>query len=1215
MLRHQVHATNARTSRGRTLLAGVALLLAGVAEPTRAQRAPRVGADAARATNYVRQHIDAGDGLQDGQVAALAQTPDGYIWIGTRRGLARFDGLAFTAFTPDAYPALQSGAINALTVDPKGPLWISTAQGLIRLEKERFERVPDAEIPRVSTWELVRTREGRLFVVGAFGVRVHDGKRFVPVPGIDAYLYSVLQDRRGRIWVAGRQFLASFDESGANLRVASFTGDHRYFDLSLDGSGRVWVGERRGLSQVDDSTGTIRERQRIPTNEGTRLAEVWTMSADVDGTLWLGTSTRGVLRWDGTRLRQPELPASGARDPIWSLLLDSRGRMWAGTADGLTRYTRSPFDVVVSGMANRSTWSLRRDRDGILWAATDDGELWQLDGERWRVRTPPTRVERPALNTWPLRAGGLLVSDDEGHAYVLTARDTRAASIGSMGPRRTIVAHYEDTDGSLWSVTDSGIYRYRDGRTTEMSRTLGLSRGDRPSVLWRDDGGRLLVGRPYLTILQGKARRRLGPREGLTDPEVTALFEQGATLWIGTADSGLFVMRGDTITPLGPRNPRLRLGINGIGEDGNGYLWMTTSSGLLRASRQELESAIGAPGRPVSVRLFDRADGLPTLEFFGDNQSRLTMDASGAIWLPSYAGPVRLNPSGIAGDATPPRVQLESAEVDGRLYPVGDTIRLPEHPRHVDVTFAATSASVPQRVRAAYRILGVDSTWTEVGRRRAITFGPLAGGRYTVEIRVAEEGGLWSPEVGRLVVDVALDWSERRWFYPVLVLLAGALVMGFIRWRVAASERRALQLEAVVAERTAALAQSRDQLEVRVAERTAALAQQLEERTRLEQRLSIARKLESLGRLAGGVSHEINNALTSVLGFAQLAELSAGDNQAVRADLQEVARAGRRAADITQQLLAFAKRQHTELAPVVIDRVLTDLTRSLEQLLAPGMSLTVEVAPDLPPIAADRSQLEQLVVNLVKNARDASPPDGNIRISVALTTLADGTTIRDQLLPAGDYIGIMVRDHGSGIAPDILDQLFDPFFTTKDLNVGTGLGLAVCQGIAARHYGAIEVESAVGGPTTFRVLIPVRHAPDTGLPSATGSAHGTETILLVDDEAGIRKVAARILSLHGYRVIDAADGEFALNAYRGSADTIDAVVTDVIMPRMTGLELARRLRRVRPSLPILFVSGFTGHNEADLEQIRSLGPLIPKPFTPETLTHALRTVLDAAVSR
>ena len=1196
---------------------GCTLLMAVAWLPADGQREPPP-ADARIAPpppNYVRQHIDAGDGLQDGQVAALAQTPDGYLWVGTRRGLARYDGVTFTAYTPEGYPALRSGAINALTVDPQGPLWISTAQGLIRQEHGVFQRVPDSEIPRRSTWKLLRTRSGRLFAVGAFGVRVQKDGRFVPIPGIDAYLYGILQDPAGRIWVAGRRYLAVFDESGDNLRIAENTDDRRFFDLALDGSGRVWVGDRLGLSQVEVSGSTIRVVRQIPTNEGTRLAEVWALAKDADGHLWLGTSTRGVLLWDGERLRAPERPASGARDPIWALLLDSRRRMWAGTADGFTRFTRSPFELVVDGMANRSTWSIRSDRNGTTWAMTDDGELWQLAGERWMKRTPPTRVERPALNTWPLRQGGLLVSDDEGTAYVVSATGVRRTALGRIPSGVSISSNYEDRDGSLWSLTDSGVYRYRDGITTNMSGPLGLAPDDRPAVLWRDAAERLLVGRPYLTRLDGRTRIRIGPEQGLTDPDVTALYEDGDRLWIGTADSGLFVLHGDQVTHLGPRDRHLRLGINGIGQDSRGFFWLTTSSGLLRVARSQLEAAIASPTAPVSVRLFDRADGLPTLEFFGENQRQLTVDSAGRIWLPSYAGPVRLDPTAIPDDATPPEVRIERVDADGTPFDRADTVTLAGHPRQVSVTFAATNANVPQRVRASYRIVGLDSAWTDIGRRRAISFGPLSGGRYTIEIRVAEEGGAWSPQVGRLLIEVPLAWRERAWFYPVLVLLLAVMVTAFIRWRVAASERRTLQLEAVVAERTAALAQSRDQLEVRVAERTAALAQQLEERTRLEQRLAIARKLESLGRLAGGVSHEINNALTSVLGFAQLAELSSGDNEAVRADLQEVARAGRRAADITQQLLAFAKRQHTELAPVTIERVITELSRSLEQLLSPAMTLTVDVAPDLPPILADRSQLEQLVVNLVKNARDASPPDGNIRVAVSGTTLADSTAIRDQLLPAGDYVCLMVRDHGSGIAPEILDQLFDPFFTTKDLNVGTGLGLAVCQGIAARHQGAIEVESTVGGPTTFRVLIPVRDTLVTELPPVTASAHGTETILLVDDEAGIRKVAARILSLHGYRVIDAADGELALEAYRHSGDTIDAVVTDVMMPRMTGLELARRLRRVRPSLPIVFFSGFTGHNEADLEQIRSLGPLLPKPFTPETLTRALRSALDAAAPR
>ncbi|MEN9509611.1 MAG: hypothetical protein RLZZ621_2174, partial [Gemmatimonadota bacterium] len=946
------------------------------------------------------------------------------------------------------------------------------------------------------------------------------------------------------------------------------------------------------------------------TGESFRQAEVWALATDGHGDIWLGTSTRGVLQWDGRRLSAPDVAGLPARDPVWSLARDSRGRMWAGTSDGLSRFTRSPFDVRVAGLGTRTTWSVRLDGSGTPWASTDDGEVWRWQGDRWLPAIPLQR-DRPAVSLWPLRDGRMLMVDDEGRAFTGLSGTSRVTPFPSLGSGGLVYSVFEDVDRSLLVVTDGAIIRHEGGRSTDVTARFGLDRKSLPDVIWRDSRHRLLFGRPYLTIVDGSTIRRVAAREGLTDPQVTALYEEGEHLWIGTADSGLYVLRGNAVTHLTPRNARLRRHITGIAGDGEGALWITTRSGLLRVATREAERAIGDSTVPLAVRLFDRADGLPAMEFFGDYQSQLAMDSSGALWLPSYGGPIRFDPSAIRDDSIPPQVQIERTVVDGVMLPEGDTIRLPRHPIRVDITFAATNANIPQRVRASYRVIGLDSNWTDVGLRRFITFGPLRGGQYQVEIRAAGDGGPWSPVTGRVTIDVALAWYEQRWFYPLLIGTIILIVTVVVRRRVAGAERRALALEAVVAERTAELAQSRDFLEHRVAERTSQLASELEERSRLEQRLSAARKLESLGRLAGGVAHEINNALTSVLGFAQLAEHAAAGNEAVEDDLREVVRAGRRAADITHQLLAFAKRQHTELAPVRLDQVVRNLTRAIEQLVEPPMSVTVEIADDLPPIMADSSQIEQLLINLVKNARDASPADGRIEVQLSLQQWDEPRAVRDQLLPAGAYLRLTVTDQGTGIAPEIRDQLFDPFFTTKEHHAGTGLGLSVCQGIAARHHGAIDVESNAGGPTAFHCDLPVPATVPSLVVNTVESPFGAETILLVDDEAAVRKVAARVLTSYGYRVLDAGDGEEALAVFRNSADDIDAVVTDVIMPRMSGLELARQLRRLRPSVPIVFFSGFIGHDELALAELDELGPLLPKPFAPDALAQTLRTTLGA----
>jgi signal transduction histidine kinase/ActR/RegA family two-component response regulator len=431
------------------------------------------------------------------------------------------------------------------------------------------------------------------------------------------------------------------------------------------------------------------------------------------------------------------------------------------------------------------------------------------------------------------------------------------------------------------------------------------------------------------------------------------------------------------------------------------------------------------------------------------------------------------------------------------------------------------------------------------------------------------------------------------------------------RIRLVAARERERQLSLVVAERTADLEANRALLEVRVEERTAALARELNERTQLEHRLAASRKAESLGRLAGGVSHEINNALATVLGFAQLARGTAQGNVALQADIDEVVRAGRRAANITHQLLAFARQQHTPMTRVYVDTMVRELVRSLEQLLGDALTLHTRVAENLPPIQADPLQVEQLLVNLVKNARDAHPRDGTVTVAVELEELHTPRAVGDQLLPAGRYVTLSVMDTGDGITAEAMEHLFEPFYSTKDISTGSGLGLAVCQGIVARHQGAIEVESRVGERTTFRAWFPAVSRDDESGSEASERVGGSETILFVEDEATIRTFAVRMLAGDGYRVLDAEDGAAALRLIGASLNTIDCVVTDMMMPNVNGLELARLLRATRADLPIVFISGFAGLDDAALREMRSIGPMIAKPFTQEELAATVRRTLDA----
>jgi len=1159
--------------------------------------------------SYVLRSIDSDDGLPDTQVNAIVQTPDGYLWLGTRRGLARYDGLAFHLFSPDDTPVLPAGQVNGLRVDRNGRLWIATSRGLVVRQNGELRRIPSDQVPNDAVWDVLHDRHGRLWVAGAFGLRVGDGTRFAQVAGTDSmYLYSLSEDAKGRIWMAGRGILASLVDGEGLPTIARRDPEDRFFVAQADGDSSLWVGTRWGALQLDVSDPrAVRTVTRLAQGDPENGNEVWTLTRTPDGDIWLGSERQGVQRWDGSRLVSYEHAVAGVPDPVWMLYVDLRGRVWAGTTTGLLRFQRSAFTTLADGLAPRSVWSVRADVAGTLWAATSDGRVSYLTDRRWTPVVP--RVGRNLASAiWPRRDGGIYVAHEDGRILLATRQGWRdvTAELGLEG--RDIVSLYEEPDGTIWAASKSALYRVRNGAVSAMHESFGLALQHSPRVIMRDHRGRLLVAGTRLTMVERGSVRTLGADQGLTTEDITSLLPEGDNLWIATADSGLFLLRNGVVRHLGRFDARLRREMLAMATDRYGYLWLSSSFGLHRVSRHDLERAAAGEPVTVKVRTFDRTDGLPTTEFNSDFQSQLVTDAQGRLWFPTYAGAVRLDPRELDADSLPPQVHLEALVVDGVANPVAPVVRLPSRPTRVELTFAATNALVPSRVRAEYRMVGIDSAWRDADQRRTLSFGPLRGGRYRLEVRVAAEDGDWNPQMATLDLDIPLGLHETAWFFPAVLVLAVGAVLLAARWRLRILQRREQQLASMVDERTRELAASRASLEQRVIERTAELAFELEERTRLEQRLVAAQKLEGIGRLAGGVAHEINNSITGVLGFTELARTSAGKDPALAADLDEIWKAGRRVADVARQLLAFARRQHSKPVPVQLASLLSSMERGLQQSVGDGIALSMELEQGLPPVLADPSQLEQLFVNLVMNARDAMPAGGPLMIRLAGQRLDEARPGGVMPLAPGRYVTVDVIDAGTGIAPEVRPRLFEPFFTTKDVNQGSGLGLAVCHGIVTGHGGAIEVDSTLGQGSRFTVWLPAA-AEDASLSDDRGTLDGRERILLVEDEPSVREVATRMLSHLGYQVIAAADGDAAL-ALVESGTAFDAIVSDVIMPRLGGPDLVRRLRARAMRHPVVLMSGYAGLDEATLADVASLGAFVTKPFTRDTLARALRGEID-----
>jgi two-component system cell cycle sensor histidine kinase/response regulator CckA len=384
-------------------------------------------------------------------------------------------------------------------------------------------------------------------------------------------------------------------------------------------------------------------------------------------------------------------------------------------------------------------------------------------------------------------------------------------------------------------------------------------------------------------------------------------------------------------------------------------------------------------------------------------------------------------------------------------------------------------------------------------------------------------------------------------------------------------------------------------------------AEDISARKEAEHRLRQAERLEAVGRLAGGVAHEFNNLLAVIGGFARHA-LDASHAEPVRRDLREIVDATARAAEISRQLLAFSRDEASRPSVVDVNDVVGGVEPMLRSLIREDVDLDVSTADDLCLVRVDRTQLERVILNLVVNARDAIRERGRIEIATRVIDVRERSARTPQLDP-GSYVALSVADTGSGIEPEAQRHLFDPFFTTKEQGEGTGLGLSIVYGIVEQFAGAVAVESELGHGATFTVHIPSVVAEPTraealgdegerALPRGDG-----ETVLVVEDEAALRSLIQLILSEAGYHVVTAADGEEALGLVSRGEAVIDLVLTDSIMPRVSGSELVRRLRVIRPETRVIQMTGYSDLAAGDDE-------VIAKPFESGMLLRRIRDMLD-----
>ena len=423
-----------------------------------------------------------------------------------------------------------------------------------------------------------------------------------------------------------------------------------------------------------------------------------------------------------------------------------------------------------------------------------------------------------------------------------------------------------------------------------------------------------------------------------------------------------------------------------------------------------------------------------------------------------------------------------------------------------------------------------------------------------------------------------------------------------------ALQRAQAELEARVYERTAALQQANRALRTEIAERQRAE----EERQRLTAQLQQAQKLEALGTLAGGIAHDFNNILSAILGYTELTLDDVPPESQAWHQLQHVLSAGQRAKDLVHQILTFSRHGSPERCALHVGRLVLEVLGLLRASLPTTIEIRTHLAPKVGTVLADPTQMHQVLLNLCTNAEHAMRETGGLlEIGVDTVEVDEVLVTSHQALHPGPHVRLTIRDTGHGMAPDVLERMFEPFFTTKGVGVGTGLGLSVVHGIIAAHQGAISVQSTVGQGTTFTIYLPCFQQSHVESPQDEALRHqGQGRILFVDDEAPLAHLAEAMLTRLGYEVVACTSSVEALEAFRAAPQQFDVVITDQTMPHLTGEQLARALRGIRPDIPIILCTGFSHVMDADKARVLGLAGFCRKPFSTRDLAHVLSQVVS-----
>jgi len=1173
--------------------------------------------------HYTRKTWDIKDGLAQGGIYAIVQTPDGYLWLGNQEALSRFDGVQFKNFNKKNTPVLKSSWVQSLELMDDGGLLIGTWRGgVYQMNKNRF-----------------------------FSLGYH--------PQLErAIVYSMAQAGDGTVWAGTSDGLYEM-KGGKILRYGEKQGlpSRSVRALEIDPGGALWIGtEEKGIAVYDgESYRYINKENGLPDNS------VWEIQGDLDGGLWIG-SGNVLTRFRGGKFEYFPIPVSSLpnnidhieiepsgdgwiclqNDGLWhfsggqftnyreegdglvsnlaiSTLRDGEGNLWVGSfGAGIDQFSKKNVQVISKeeGIGNEQIWTVFESRDGSLWVGTNGGGLSRIKGDRVINYT-----REDGLSSLVITA---LVQSGDGSLWIGTENNGlncykegrfHQYKLGDSLPENTIYSICVRKNQSLMIGTAGGLIFWQNGRVSgKLTTRNGLSNNVVREIETVDEQTYWISTDIGLNLLQNGEIRFWTKENGLKEDSLNGFYlDREQHLWVGTYGGGLLHVKDGRFSIISEDEGLYNNVIYEVLEDDRDRFWMSSNRGIFYVNRQELLDLVAGRRQRISCITFGISEGMRSLECNGGRQPAGWITRDRRLCFPTVDGLAIIDLKRLTISQKAPRAIIEEILVNGQPVPMTPGIRMGPGHRNMEFRFTAPAYQAPEKIKFRYFLAGNDREWRESRDIRRAYYTNISPGMYTFRVESSNRYGAFSGKTTDFKFYLKPFFYQTMLFYILAAMAFLTAVFYFFKWRTGQLERRKNELEQKVRTRTREIVQQKEEIRKQADElyqtnrELAKISKMAERQKEIAQKANRA-KSEFLARM----SHEIRTPMNGVIGFTEML-LETGLNDEQRDYVMTIHRSGEALLNLVNDILDFSKIEAGKLTLESIDFSMEVLANDVCDIVAPraeskSIEILCEINDGVPPlINGDPGRFRQVLINLMGNAVKFTE-QGEIKLTVSVKK-----EWPDRLL-----LCIEVRDTGRGIPREKVKKIFDVFSqgdeSIRRVHGGTGLGLAICRQIAKRMNGDLWVESQARKGSRFYFTSMVKKSSKGSRLKKRDTELIGKGVLIVDDNRTSLRILSRILGDAGmvvYTVSDPRKVVPRLDQIYRKQEPCDLAILDILMPEKNGYQVAREIRKPATpysSLPLLALSTSMTSKLIRYEAAGFNGYL-PKPVRRQKLLLMVRRLL------